>query len=226
VRTRPATPVLTVVPFMLLLGAQEATITTRVERNGSGLRHVRIVAVPEKREPVRGFANDPKRVNDLLPDMPGRHTRSREVGDEYSWEGDLRFVDASVFGQMRITRREHLSAWPVFRTTYSYSDEVRLTEWAGSEPDLAAGPKTELVYCVTMPGAIDQSSVRPLKDAVIDGDTVTWKLKADQPTQTVTVTSTRPDWAPLVFVALLLLIAILTALRILLRWQRSTPRRI
>jgi hypothetical protein len=208
------------VPFLLLYAADEVTISTRVEDDATGVRSVRVVAQPQAKA-----ALDEGKITALLPHSPMRRVRIREATDSYRVTGDLRFTDADAIGDLRVERHVRLRPWPLFETVYTYTDKLTRTEFAERERDVAAAPKTEFTYSVTMPGEIDPNSLLP-PDGIPQGSTVTWKLKADKATQDIAVTATRPDWPPMAFVALLIVLGILSLVRFLRRREQTTPRRI
>lgn len=214
---------LTAIPFLLLYAAQEMTVSTRVEDDATGIRSVRIVSRSDTKEYVRAFAERGK-VRELLPETSLRRLASREVADSYRLTGDIRFVDGATLGDVKISRRWHLS-WPCLQVAYTYTDRISRTEFSDTEREVAAAPKTELTYTVTMPGVVVKESVVPL-GGTISGNTVSWKLKADKPTQDISVTAYRPDWAPTLFVALIILVAALSIARFMRYRERTTPQRI
>ena len=211
---------LTALPFLLLYAADQVAISTRIEDDATGVRSVSVVAQPQAKAAI-----DEAKIAALLPDTPMRRLRARDVADGYRVTGSLRFVDPEVFGDLRVDRRVRLRPWPIFETTYAYTDKITRTEFPERERDLAAAPKTEFAYVVTMPGAIDPTSVLP-PGGIVEGCTVTWKLTAEKASQDIAVTAARPDWPPMIFVALVLLLGLMSLLRFLQRRGRTTPRRI
>jgi len=222
VRTSRSTHFLTALPFLLLYAADEVVISTRIEDDATGVRSISVVAQPQAKA-----ALDEAKIAALLPASQMRRLRTRDAADKYRVTGNLRFVDPDVIGDLKVERHVRLRPWPVFETVYTYTDKLTRTEFAERERDVAAAPKTEFAYAVTMPGRIDPNSVVPPGGTVdADGRTVTWKLTAEKATQDITVSAARPNWAPMVFVALLILLGILSLLRFLRRREQTTPRRI
>jgi len=220
VRSSRGAHFLTALPFLLLYAADEVSISTRVEDDATGVRSIKVVAQPQAKT-----ALDEGKITTLLPSSPMRRVRTREAADSYRVTGNLRFTDPDVIGDLRVNRHVRLRPWPLFETAYTFTDKITRTEFAERERDVAAAAKTEFTYSVTMPGEIDPNSVLP-PGGIPQGRTVTWKLKADKPTQDIAVTATRPDWPPMMFVALLILLGVLGLLRFLRRRERTTPRRI
>jgi len=215
---------LTALPFLLLYAADEVALTTRVEDDATGARRVRIVSRSDTKPYVKAFADEGK-IGDLLPASSLRRLVSEEVADRHRVSGDLRFVRGDRLGDLKITRRVRLGAWPFLRTTYEYTDAISRTEFSETEREIAAAPKTEFAYSVTMPGVIDPASVRPV-GGVVEGNTVTWTLTADKPGYEIVVNASRPDWVPQALLLLVLLLAILSIVRFLRYRERTTPRRI
>jgi hypothetical protein len=220
VSIRGSRHLLTVLPFMLLYAADEVAVSTRVEDDATGVRSLRIVSRPHAKADITQ-----ERIDALLPGTPMRRLDSREVADSYRVTGNVRFVDATALADLHIARRAAFGAWPPFRATYAYADKITRTEFSQTEREVAAAPKTEFTYVVTMPGAIDDNSILP-PGGVVEGSTVTWKLKADKEAQDLHVTSSRPDWAATGFAGFLVLLVLLTVLQFLYYRRRSTPRRI
>jgi len=215
---------LTALPFMLLYAADEVAVTTRVEDDATGVRSVEIVSRPDTQTYVKAFA-DEGQIKGLLPATQMRRLDSGEVADRYRVAGDFRFVQGSKLGDLKVTRRVRLGTWPILQTTYAYTDKISRTEFSETDREIAAAPKTEFAYSVTMPGPIDPASVLP-PGGVVDSNTVTWKLTADKPSQDIAVSASRPDWMPQALLLLVLLLAALSIVRFLRHRERTTPRRI
>ncbi|MBM3498362.1 MAG: hypothetical protein FJX74_06790 [Armatimonadetes bacterium] len=223
-RTLRGHHLLTALPFILLYAADEVALTTRVEDDGTGVRSVKIVSRPDTKPYVKAFADEEK-IGDLLPATALRRLESGEVADSHRIVGDFRFVQGSRLGDLKITRQVRLGTWPILRTAYAYEDKVSRTEFSETERELAAAPKTEFTYSVTMPGPIDQASVLP-PGGVVDGHTVTWTLAADKASHDIAVSASRPDWAPQALCLIVLLLVALSIVRFVRYRERTTPRRI
>ncbi len=217
-------PFLTALPFILLYAADEVSLTTHVEDDATGVRSLRVVSRADGQAYVKAFVQEGK-IRDLLPDTLARRLDAGAAADRYQVTGDFRFVDGGKLGDLKVSRHVRLATWPILQTTYTCTDTIRRTEFAATDRDVAAAPKTAFTYAITMPGPIDQASVRP-PGGQVAGNTVTWKLAADKETQDVSVSASRPDWVPQVLLLIVLLLGLLSIVRFLRRRERTTPRRI
>jgi hypothetical protein len=222
VRTRPQ--LWTALPFILLYAADEVTLSTRIEDDATGVRSVKITSRPDTKAYVKAFVDEGK-VKDLLPATLMRRLRSGEAADRHRVTGDFRFVQGDQLGDLKVTRRVRLTGWPLLQTTYAYSDKITRSEFADTERDLAAAPKTQFTYSVALPGPIDQASVLP-PGGMVQGNTVTWTLTADKPSHEVAVSARRPDWAPQILLLIVIALAVLCVVRFLRYRERTTPTRI
>ncbi|MGQ9730041.1 MAG: hypothetical protein ACUVX8_02090 [Candidatus Zipacnadales bacterium] len=218
-RSRPAHYLLTALPFMTVFAAQEVLISTRVEKDGTGLRWVEIRADKNRRDIID------QGLDEILP--LHRETRSRTgiSGESYWTKREARFTDPTMFGDLKITRRTQLGVWPPFRTQYTYRDTLVRTAFTGTDRETGAAAKTQYQYVVTMPGTIDADSVTPHLGH-ITGNTVTWDLKTDSERQEVAVSSVHTEWAPLILLLALILLGLLTGVRYLQYRQRTKPQKI
>jgi len=219
-RFRPA-QYLTVLPFAAILLAQDAKIHTRVEDDGTGVRKVEIAADIQRKEQIKGD------VVHLLPDVAGRHLDSVKTADSFRIFGNIRFVRPakSGLGDMKIVRKTQFGGWPPVQTTYAYADVITRTGYEENEAEAAAAPKSEFAYTVTMPGTIDEMSVRPV-EGVVDGRTVTWAMNAGKESVDVHVESMEPAWAPIVLISAILIVLIGSGLRYVLVKVKNKPRKI
>jgi hypothetical protein len=209
----------TALPFIAIFAAQETRIHTRIEDDATALREAALVGGADRQEALD------KGLDELVPGGVRVRERSGSTADGYRIARDIRVTDPEALGDVLIERTPRFALWPVFSTVYTYTDNLTRTGFTNTEREQGAAAKTEFEYSVTLPGVVDESSLQPV-GGLVDGGTVTWKLKADQERQTVSATSVEAEWAPLAFVVGVLLIGLLLLARFVADRQRNTPKRI
>ncbi len=212
---------LTALPFMAVFAAQDVGIETRVESDGTGLRRLVLVAdpAPETQKTIDAY------VAKMDPDAQWIVRKRGVLAEEYRLEQDARFTQGRAFSDLKIERRTSLGGPSLVRTTYVLSDRITRTAYNDTEKEQEAAAKTEFEYSVIMPGEADMASMRP-RGGKIDGNTITWTLKADKATLDVTATSQQAEWMPVVCLIYVALVLALFGLRWGLSWKRNRPRRI
>lgn len=218
-RTSRSISLLTALPFMAVFSAQDVRISTGIERDGTGIRRVVLVADPERRKTVD------TNIAKMDPDARWVVRERSVLAEEYRLDQDARFTRGGAFSDLNTVRHTRFGGPSLVRTTYSFSDKITRTAYHDTVKEQKAAPETQFEYSVTMPGEIDAASMSP-PGGKVNGRTITWLLKADQETLDVAVTSAAPEWMLLVFVLYVLLVVIMLGLRFGLSWSRSKPRRI
>jgi hypothetical protein len=204
---------------MAVFAAQNVEIETCVEADGTGLRRLVLAADPDRRKTVE------TNIEKMDPDASWVVRKQGVLAEEYRLEQDARFTQGRAFSDLKIERQTGLGGPSLVRTTYVLSDRITRTAYKDTEKEQQAAPKTEFEYSVTMPGEIDMASTRP-PGGKIDGETITWTLKADKETLDVTATSQQAEWMPFVLIIYVVLVLALFGLRWGLSWKRTRPRRI
>jgi hypothetical protein len=209
---------LSALPFLAVYEASSLQISTLVESDGTGLRSVMVTANPEREKAVTSH------LAELDPRAPWIVRQHGVVTEKFRLEQDARFTCPRPFADLSITRGTRFGLWPWAATTFTYSDKITRTDFSAEPKEQQGAAAAEFEYRVTMPGAIDESSVSPA--GRVEGNTVTWKLKLDKPSLEVTAKSAQPQWMFTALVAYVLLAVIGLGLRFTVRRQRATPTKI
>jgi len=201
---------LALLPFPLLILANDAEIVTEVAPNGAGYRKLAVV-VDESR-----VGNIRKDFEQFFPTPDWRQWSAERGGTRFMY-ADRRHGGVEGLQDVSLTTSGGLfSLW----TTYEYTDEIRVERVLGQEQKLAEAKAFK--YVVVLPGTI--TDTQPA--ALIEGGRAEWKLKPAAEPQKLTAKSVAFRLWYVVIVAYLVIWALAWALPTALRQRRPRPKRI
>lgn len=215
------------VPFALALNTNQVTVTTKVYRDGSGMRKVAAQA--------QEYFSDalPRWTRDVEAGVPWqRYSRSTSKAQS-SLSVTRDFVTSNMD---RAGGQDALQIVDVFQkplaiyTTYTWSERVKLEYHYESNPDEARAGDHTMDYVVQMPGTITSATHQPTtsgrQQVSQSGRQVTFTFDASESEHRVNVEARRVRWEYLAIAAWLLLFIIVSGVRFVIRRRRTRPKRI
>lgn len=223
---RVATFMLTV-PFALALNTNQVTVTTKVYRDGSGMREVAAQA--------QRFFSDalPRWTRDVEAGAPWqRYSRSSSKAQS-SLTVTRDFVTSnmdSAGGEDALAIVDVVQKPLSLYTTYTWSEQVKLEYHYDSNPDEARAGDHSMDYVVQMPGRITSATHQPSTSGSQrisqSGRQVTFTFDASESEHSVNVKARRIRWEYLAIAAWVVLFIVVRVVRFVIRRRRTRPKRI
>ncbi len=204
-------PLTALLPFLLLFTADDLTVYTQVEGDGSCLRKVQ-VTTPVATRYVR------RRIEALVPGgdpRSGSFVRGRSL---VLWR-DGRYADANRLDGVELRVERSLFS-P--RVRYALTENLQIDFPRLTKKEQAAAPETTFQYRLRLPGTIDENSIQPAL-ATIEGHTVTWKLSAGKEQYKITATSSALRYDYLALAIWIMLAAVWVVVRLILQHRFRVP---
>lgn len=204
---------LALLPFPVLMLANDVEVTTEVAPNGAAYRKLTVAIVADRVTDVED------KIGKFFPVAEHWRHWSDERGGTRLMHADYRHggVGNLPDGSARLTTSGGLlSLW----TTYEFTDEVQVEGILPGEERLAAAK--DFAYVLQMPGTIEET----MPPAVSEGGRAEWRLKPSASPQTLTAKSRAFRLWYAVVLGWVVLFALGWGLPSLLRRRRPRPKRI
>lgn len=200
---------LALLPFPLLILANEVEIVTQVAPNGAGYRKLTVAIVADR------VADIEQELDRFFP-VPDWQGGSRERGDTRVLWRDHRHGGVEHLGDAKLTASGGIFS---LHTTYEFTDTIDVQGIQPHEEELAKAKAFK--YVLQMPGAITEAP-----GALTDGARAEWRLKPSAKPQTLTAKSVAfRTWYAIILLYLLGW-ALCWGLPIILRRRGPRPKRI
>ena len=211
----PRLVVLAVVPYLLLSASQDVKLTTVVNWDGSGLRQYTVSCLESRRR-------------DVVPQLVERtrdfdRQRERWAGSATVITRDWRPADLAAGIPDSSLEMTGIIASPLnIFTYYRWSERVQIFRDTATEVERFGEKIASLRYELRMPGHV----IEVTPTGQIQGGTVSWDLRADQPEYTVSAASRQVRWDYLLFALYIVGFIAFQIVHAAEHFIRNRPRRI
>jgi hypothetical protein len=154
------------VPFVLLLNADQVTVTTELYGNLSGIRRVQ----------AEGPSTRQRQIEQSMPQSGPKLDREgqRLSQDRVRVLWCVQVHDLAVLDDVETSAIDVVQEPLRLRTWYKWQEHVKVELGSGSEAERKKAEPVEFEYRLTVPGKLVRTS--PTADS--SGSTATWKLNA------------------------------------------------